>query len=345
VRDELEQQLHALGFDQPLHALGFDQPQKMYAVYYDGRSSFARGGGPWPWPPALPGDVAALYLHGLYNGPVPCDTNPWGTVGNPGHLEFSMIHEIMHALGFVPTCAPRQTLAGHVSDSPNDVMYAGGARWAPSTLDVGHDDYCDDHLSGCLDLSASASLTGGRPATSTAATTATTATQTQPATTATTGATTTPRPPARCTVPEVEGRTLAAAKRKLRAGHCAAGAITRVHSSAVRAGRVISQKPAPAGACRPAPGSTSSSAAAGSGSAAQRGLRQPARLRPRRARSDWSPRRQSGAAITSVKNAARKSSISPLRDLPDDGAGAASFVFDPPGVVCAAAAAPYDWRG
>jgi hypothetical protein len=52
-----------------------------------------------------------------------------------------MIHEIMHALGFVPTCAPHQTLAGHVSDSPNDVMYAGGAPWAPSTLDVGHDDY------------------------------------------------------------------------------------------------------------------------------------------------------------------------------------------------------------
>jgi Divergent InlB B-repeat domain len=142
ARDELERQLHGLGFN---------QPQKIYAVYYDGRHSFTCGDGPWP--PDLPGNVVALYLHGLYSGPRPCDTNPWGSVGRPGYLEFAMVHEVVHALGFVPTCAPHHTRRGHVSDSPSDLMYAGSAPWSPTTLDVGHDDYYNAHIQGCPDLS------------------------------------------------------------------------------------------------------------------------------------------------------------------------------------------------
>jgi hypothetical protein len=218
VRDELEKQLHALGFN---------QPQKIYAVYYDGRSTISCGGGAWP--PVLPGNVAALYLHGLYNGPVPCDTNRWGSVGGPRYLEFAMIHEILHTLGFVPTCAPHHTSAGHVSDSPADLMYAGSAPWAPSTLDVGHDDYYDAHRSGCLDLSASAYFTSGQPV---------------PTTTAVTTATiTTTLPLPGCTVPDVRARTLAAARRALAAKFCRTGTVKRAYSTKVKAGRVISQKP------------------------------------------------------------------------------------------------------
>jgi List-Bact-rpt repeat protein len=142
ARDELERRLHGLGFN---------QPRKVYAVYYDGRHSFSCGDGPWP--PDLPGNVVALYLHGLYRGPRPCDTNPWGSASRPGYLEFAMVHEVMHALGFVPTCAPHQTRRGHVSDSPSDLMYAGAAPWSPTTLDVGHDDYYNAHIPGCPDLS------------------------------------------------------------------------------------------------------------------------------------------------------------------------------------------------
>jgi hypothetical protein len=32
-------------------------------------------------------------------------------------------------------------------------MYAGAAPWSPTTLDVGHDDYYNAHIPGCLDLS------------------------------------------------------------------------------------------------------------------------------------------------------------------------------------------------
>ena len=43
------------------------------------------------WPPVLPGNVAALYLHGLYNGPVPARHERLGSIGGPRYLEFAMI--------------------------------------------------------------------------------------------------------------------------------------------------------------------------------------------------------------------------------------------------------------
>jgi hypothetical protein len=148
VRDELEAELKAVGFD----ALG-----KIYAVYYDGHSTFACGGGAWP--PELPGNVAALYLLGEPPGAPPCSTNTLGA-RPPGYFEFAMVHEIMHTMGFVPTCAPHQTLRGHVSDSPRDLMWSGDAPWQlPPVLDFGHDDYYRAHVDGCLDLGGSPFLT------------------------------------------------------------------------------------------------------------------------------------------------------------------------------------------
>ena len=224
VRDELEKQLHTLGFN---------QPQKIYAVYYDGRSSFACGGGSWP--PVLPGNVAALYLHGLYNGPVPCDTNRWGSVGGPRYLEFAMIHEVLHTLGFVPTCAPHHTSAGHVSDSPDRPHVRGqrtldavDARRGPrrllrragSRLPRSRDERvprvgptCSYHY--CGDRRHDRDRR--------------------------------PRSPRRsgCTVPNVTGRTLAAARARSRGEPVSdserSGAPT---PTKVRAGRVITQKPA-----------------------------------------------------------------------------------------------------
>jgi hypothetical protein len=64
-----------------------------------------------------------------------------------------MLHELLHTIGFVPTCAPHFTRAGHVSDSNHDLMYAGDQPWYPSVLDYGHDDYFDAHIPGCPDVS------------------------------------------------------------------------------------------------------------------------------------------------------------------------------------------------
>ena len=65
-----------------------------------------------------------------------------------------MLHELVHTLGFVAACAPHHTLAGHVSDDPRDLMYAGPLAWQPSMLDVGRDDYFG-HGAYCDDLAAS----------------------------------------------------------------------------------------------------------------------------------------------------------------------------------------------
>jgi hypothetical protein len=148
VRDQLEA---------ALEAAGFNAPRKIYAVYYDGHSTFACGGGAWP--PVLPGNVAALYLLGEPPGAPPCSTNTLGA-RPPGYFEFAMIHEIMHTMGFVPTCAPHQTLRGHVSDSPRDLMWAGDTPWElPPVLDFGRDDYYKARLPGCLNLAKSKFLT------------------------------------------------------------------------------------------------------------------------------------------------------------------------------------------
>ncbi|HEV8264892.1 MAG TPA: hypothetical protein VGQ06_08060 [Gemmatimonadales bacterium] len=152
VRDTIEKDLTALGLV---------VSPKIYAVYYDGGSTFSCGGGAWP--PALPGRVGALYLHGTPPGAPPCNTNTFVASPSdpPKYLEFSMIHELMHTLGFVATGAPHFTLAGHVSDSPTDLMYAGSLPWAPSVLDVGQDDYYNPGglPSGVLNFSTSLYLT------------------------------------------------------------------------------------------------------------------------------------------------------------------------------------------
>jgi hypothetical protein len=134
-----------------LQAAGFNAPNKLYAIYYDGTNNQSCGGGAWP--PALPGNVAALYLLGVVEGSPPCNSNKLGASEDTmGYWEYAMFHEIMHTLGFVATCAPNHTMAGHVSDSPTDLMYAGSQPWKPSILDLNHNDYYKNNNAGCLDF-------------------------------------------------------------------------------------------------------------------------------------------------------------------------------------------------
>jgi hypothetical protein len=142
-----------------LRAAGFDAPDKLYAVYYDGGSTYACGGGAWP--PSLPGTVAAMYLLAAPTGyERPCSDNPLAAdLDSAGYIEHAMIHEIIHTLGFAPTCAPNHTLEGHVSDSPKDLMYAGDADWFPDIIDIGNDDYYGHTNGDCPNLEFSPYLT------------------------------------------------------------------------------------------------------------------------------------------------------------------------------------------
>ena len=149
VRDRIEAQLKAAGFN---------APGKIYAVFYGGSSTRACGGGAWP--PTLPGIVAALYLKGMPPGAPPCATNPVGANPSvPGYMDYAILHETLHTIGIVGTCAPHHTRAGHVSDDPRDLMYAGDQPWRPSLLDIGHDDYYGHGRADCPDLATSGWLT------------------------------------------------------------------------------------------------------------------------------------------------------------------------------------------
>ena len=124
-------------------------PGKLYAIYYDGPSKVGCGQGSWP--PYYPGRTAALFLGGLDGTKTECrkeSLSSWA----PGYWEFGMLHELLHALGFVPACARHDTGTGHVVDSPSDLMYTGDQRWRPGQLDVGHDDYFRAYIRGCPDL-------------------------------------------------------------------------------------------------------------------------------------------------------------------------------------------------
>jgi len=144
-----------------LKAHGFDDPHKLYAVYYGGRSEWACGYGSWP--PSMPGTLAvrAIGPGSYHRDPgTPCWTGDQLTpsVDDPRYLEFGMLHETLHSMGFVADCAPSHALAGHTADGPQDLMYSGPETWQPAALDLGRDDYFQHGNPDCPDLARSAFL-------------------------------------------------------------------------------------------------------------------------------------------------------------------------------------------
>ena len=220
LRDAIEAELEAAGFA----AAG-----KIYAVYYDGSNSGVCGGGAWP--PSLPGTVAAVYMRATYGAGSLC-YDPARSRTGLQIMDFAVLHEVIHTMGFIPTCAPHHTRAGHVSDHPSDLMYAGDAPWVPSVLDVGRDDYFGADVPGCPDLSSSPFLDGfvAPP-------------PPQPPPPPSTS------PPAlRCVVPKVVGSPLRVARVRLRQAHCKLGRVSHVRSVR-KVGLVVRQSP-PARATR-----------------------------------------------------------------------------------------------
>lgn len=135
-----------------LNAAGVIRPNKQYMVYYDGGSTYSCGGGAWP--PLIYGVVSAMYLQGAPPEEIGCNTNRLGASSTAtGYLDIAMFHEFIHSLGLASTCAPNHHLSGHVSDSPNDLMWTGDALWElPPRLDIGNDDYFRHGNPDCPDL-------------------------------------------------------------------------------------------------------------------------------------------------------------------------------------------------
>ena len=106
--------------------------------------------------------------------PFPCRDAPgFGTgTDRPGYFEIGLLHEILHVIGFSPSCAPHASASAfpdHVNDSPTDLMYGpdathtAGWNWANAVLDFNHDDYYRANIPGCRDLSNTPYLAGLHP--------------------------------------------------------------------------------------------------------------------------------------------------------------------------------------
>ena len=86
--------------------------------------------------------------------PAQCGDNPVGAdATNPRYFDYSMVHEVVHTLGFVAACAPHISVQAHVDVAADDLMYsprtAGAPPWQfPAVLDVGHDDYYGHAIPG-----------------------------------------------------------------------------------------------------------------------------------------------------------------------------------------------------
>lgn len=158
---------------------GLHSSHKLYITYFDGDSIISCGS-------ASPGDLnyTSVYLLGHDNrqlqGGTPSCVVPFTTnYLLPEYFDMGMVHEIIHTLGFVPTCAPHFTnsgafgggpnpdpndmIYGHASDSSTDLM-SSEVNTGPSSkqvLDFNRDDYYDAHVKGCRDLKNSIFLDAG----------------------------------------------------------------------------------------------------------------------------------------------------------------------------------------
>jgi hypothetical protein len=95
--------------------------------------------------------VVVLYEAACSIYPLTSDTWPHGGT-------YLLAHEMTHAFGAVPSCAPHYDGTSHVNDDPRDVLYNGPQQrdWDHLMLDPGHDDYYATGRTNCLDIAGSA---------------------------------------------------------------------------------------------------------------------------------------------------------------------------------------------
>ena len=82
-----------------------------------------------------------------------CSIFPSQTSSWPYNMSYLLAHELTHALGAVPACAPHAS-SGHVNDDPRDILYQGPSPrdWNNITLDPGNDDYYRHSNATCSDI-------------------------------------------------------------------------------------------------------------------------------------------------------------------------------------------------
>ena len=166
--DHSSEEISALGteilglIEYELKTRGFNAGNKLCVVYYDGffvsHSGYC---GISSHPPDGLGVTAALLLRGYSpEQDAVCPRQFTKSIDYVGYFETTILHELLHLLGMVPECAPHGD-GGHVSDSPQDLMYFQyDGSYSPlyTYLDYRNDDYFDHGDPNCADLARSAFL-------------------------------------------------------------------------------------------------------------------------------------------------------------------------------------------
>lgn len=147
--------------------LGFNDPKKIYFVIYGGsnRDVCASSQLPGHVPKSTVANTAALYYPGKKSGS--CAEGEYGFKPEFNMTTSSALHEVFHALGIVPKCAPDHLTFksfGTMNDGigshlnvPGDIMYSVQSNVTfskPEYLDLKSTNYYN-HKNDCLDLAKS----------------------------------------------------------------------------------------------------------------------------------------------------------------------------------------------
>ena len=143
-----------------LASFGFADAAKLYVVIWGGTTHWARLGDGCGGESFTPPDqvVRVVVSFDLTADGAPCAYPLAGGI-EAGIQDVGIVHEVIHALGFVPPgCAPHADSSWHVTDSPADLLWGGEKSEVATEIDAGHDDYYRHGIPGCLDLATSAFL-------------------------------------------------------------------------------------------------------------------------------------------------------------------------------------------
>ena len=163
--DATSGQIYALGTDilslmeYEVKSRGFSSDHKLYVVHYDGFFVTQEGFcGLASYPPEGAGITAVLLLRG-YNPKLDltCPRQFTQSEDFTGYFEMTILHELLHLMGMVPSCAPHYA-DGHVSDSSQDLLYYQyDGSYSPlyTYLDLHNDDYYNHGNPDCPDLARS----------------------------------------------------------------------------------------------------------------------------------------------------------------------------------------------
>jgi len=163
--DATAEEIYALGTDvlslmeYEVKSRGFNTDHKLYVVHYDGFFATQEGFcGLASYPPEGAGITAVLLLRGYNpNLDLTCPRQFTQSEDFTGYFEMTILHELLHLMGMVPSCASHYS-DGHVSDSSQDLLYFQyDGSYSPlyTYLDLHNDDYYNHGNPECPDLARS----------------------------------------------------------------------------------------------------------------------------------------------------------------------------------------------